>query len=162
MSVVSNTSPLNYLVLIGADHILPERFGTIAIPTAVRDELSDPGTPASVRAWIALPPDWLDIHTVEPVNDVHLDALHRGEREAILLAEKLNADLIILDEHAARTIAQQRGLPVAGTLGVLNEAGTHGLIDIPEATHRLRHTSFRAAPSLYKWLLDQHRQRQAG
>lgn len=159
MIVVSNTSPLNYLVLIGAVDILPQHFGSISIPAAVRTELSDPGTPESVRTWIAQPPGWLHIHHVASGHDVQLDALHQGEREAILLAERLNADLIILDEQAARAVAKQRGLHVTGTLGVLNEAGAHGLIDIPDAVSQLRQTSFRAAPSLYKWLLDQHRQR---
>lgn len=88
-----------------------------------------------------------------------LATLHRGEREAIRLAQTLDADLIVLDEQAARTVAGQRGMHVIGTLGVLNEAGARGLVDIPEAVSRLRQTTFRAAPSLYKWLLDQHRQR---
>lgn len=85
--------------------------------------------------------------------------LHRGEREAILLAEEIEADLIILDEKVARAVAFQRGLRVVGTLGTLNEAGARNLIDIPLAVNRLRLTTFRAAPSLYKWLLNQHEKR---
>lgn len=158
MMVVSNTSPLNYLVLIGAVDLLPQLFGTLSIPSAVRDELSDPDTPDPVRTWIAQPPDWLHAEHIEAGSDTALNALHRGEREAILLAEKFEADLIILDEQAARTVASQRGLHVTGTLGVLNEAGAQGFIDISEAVSRLRQTTFRAAPRLYKWLLDQHRQ----
>ncbi len=159
MIVVSNTSPLNYLVLIDAVDILDELFGAISIPYAVREELSDTDTPETVRKWIAQPPDWLQVVQIDSDGDKELEALHRGEREAILLAEKLDADLIILDERAARRIASQRGLRVTGTLGVLNEAGIRGLVDISEATDRLRQTTFRASPSLYKWLLDQSRQR---
>ena len=107
MIVVSNTSPLNYLVLISAVDLLPQLFGTISIPSAVRDELSDPETPDSVRTRIGASPDWLHVEHIEPSSDTALNALHRGEREAILLAEKLDADLIILDEQAARTVASQ-------------------------------------------------------
>lgn len=159
MIVVSDTSPLNYLVLINAVDLLPQLFGTISIPSAVRDELSDLVTTDPVRTWVTQSPDWLHVEHIELDSDAALNALHQGEREAILLAERHDADLIILDEQAARTVASQRGLHVTGTLGVLNEAGAQGLVDIPEAVDRLRQTSFRAAPSLYKWLLDQHRQR---
>ena len=49
MIVVSNTSPLNYLVLIGTVDLLNQLFGTISIPSAVQDELFDPATPNQVR-----------------------------------------------------------------------------------------------------------------
>ena len=159
MIVVTNTSPLNYLVLIGAIDLLPHLFGTIFIPPAVRDELTAPVAPESVRTWLAQRPHWLHIEHTESGSDAVLGALHWGEREAILLAKKLDADLLILDERAARTVARQHDLSVIGTLGVLNEAGARGLIDIPETVERLRQTTFRAAPSLYKWLLDRHRHR---
>ena len=42
-----------------------------------------------------------------------------GEQEAITLAEKIGANLIILDERDARQMAWQRGLNVIGLLGVL-------------------------------------------
>ena len=35
MIVVSDTSPLNYLVLIGADHVLPSLFGQVMAPPEV-------------------------------------------------------------------------------------------------------------------------------
>ena len=159
MIVVSNTSPLNYLILIGAVDLLFALFDSFHIPAAVRDELSDLATPAPVRQWIAQPPHWLRIEEVAPRSDEMLDALHQGEREAILLAERLSADLILLDERTARAIATQRGLPVAGTLGLLNQGGARGLLDIPEAVDRLMQTTFRAAPSLYRWLLEEHRRR---
>jgi predicted nucleic acid-binding protein len=52
MQVVSDTGPLNYLVQIDAIEILQSLFGTIVVPEAVRDELSHPRAPATVRAWI--------------------------------------------------------------------------------------------------------------
>jgi predicted nucleic acid-binding protein len=59
MIVVSNTSPLNYLVLIGADHILSMLFGRIVIPPAVGDELGDILAAETVQRWIARKPDWV-------------------------------------------------------------------------------------------------------
>jgi len=45
MIVVSDTSPLNYLVLIGADHVLPALFGQVVAPPAVLAELQRTKTP---------------------------------------------------------------------------------------------------------------------
>jgi len=39
MTAVSNTSPLNYLLLIGEARVLPALFGSLQVPAAVRDEL---------------------------------------------------------------------------------------------------------------------------
>lgn len=155
MIVVSDASPLNYLVLIDAAHVLPALFGNVIIPQAVYDELSTPSAPDLVRHWIAHRPDGLLVRRAIAKSDPELQPLDSGEREVILLAEDLRADLIILDERAARQIATRRGLRVTGTLGVLNFAGHRDLLDITETVARLQRTSFRAAPKLYKWLLDQ-------
>ena len=154
MRVVSDTSPIFYLLLIGQAEILPALFGRVAIPGAVRDELSHPGAGPEVRHWISSPPDWLEIHGVpaEPAPD--LARLHVGEREAILLAAHLSADLLLLDERKARQVAQERGIAVTGLLGALDLAAERGLLALPEAVERLRSTSFRVEPRLLKLLLD--------
>jgi predicted nucleic acid-binding protein len=154
VSVVSDTSPICYLLLIGHVDILPALFGGIAAPRAVRDELAHPGAAPSVRHWIASPPDWLAVRTapVEPAPD--LARLHMGEREAILLATSLSADLLLVDEKRARQAAQERGIAVTGLLGVLDMAAERGLLALPEAVESLRRTSFRVEPRLLKLLLD--------
>jgi uncharacterized protein len=43
----------------------------------------------------------------------------RGEAEAIALAEELRADHLLIDERKGRRLAQQRGVPVIGLLGVV-------------------------------------------
>lgn len=48
--------------------------------------------------------------------------LGAGERGAILLAKRLQADLVLLDERLARRAARGLGLVVVGCLGIL-EAG---------------------------------------
>jgi predicted nucleic acid-binding protein len=42
-----------------------------------------------------------------------------GEREAIMLVEELQADIFLVDDDAGRKVAQQRALPLTGTLGLL-------------------------------------------
>ncbi len=157
MIVVSNTSPICYLVLIDEIDLLPQLYGQVIIPEAVRDELRASGSPAVLQNWIAHPPDWLEIQSVVTSPDETLEALDFGEREAILLAERLEADLIILDERAARRVAAERGLKVVGLLGILAQSAKRKLIDLPAAIERLRQTRFRASSSLLQLLLDRHR-----
>jgi predicted nucleic acid-binding protein len=48
--VVSDTGPINYLVLIGYIDVLPHLFQKIVMPLAVRDELMDQRSKSSFRA----------------------------------------------------------------------------------------------------------------
>jgi predicted nucleic acid-binding protein len=152
--VVSDTSTICYLLLIGHVDVLPGLFGQVAVPQAVRQELAHPGAASEVRQWIASPPDWLAVHAapVEPAPD--LARLHQGEREAILLASRLAADLLLLDDRRGRQAAQERGIEVTGLLGVLDQAARMGLLALPEAVESLRRTSFRVEPRLLKLLLE--------
>jgi predicted nucleic acid-binding protein len=61
MAVVSDTSPLCYLLLIDLIDLLPELYDQVIIPQAVLHELSVPQAPEAVQAWIAQPPVWLEV-----------------------------------------------------------------------------------------------------
>lgn len=159
MTVVSDTSPLSYLVLIAQTKVLPDLFGAITIPADVRRELEDPAGPAEIRDWIAAPPRWLTIDAKEQESSTEavepdLDRLHAGERAAIRLAVRLGADLVLLDDKAARTAAKARSLRVTGLLGVLKEGAAQGSLDLVDSLERLRQTNFRASPELLKSLLE--------
>ena len=65
MIVVSDTSPLNYLVLIEEVEVLPAIFGRVVVPPAVVEELQAPGTPDAVKAGIAAHPSWLEVRNPE-------------------------------------------------------------------------------------------------
>ena len=108
MIVVSDTSPICYLVLIEAINLLPQLYSQIIIPQAVLLELGASGAPPILQEWILKSPSWLDIRAVKIVNDQSLLSLDVGERHAIFLAEKLKADLIILDEREACNLATSR------------------------------------------------------
>jgi predicted nucleic acid-binding protein len=55
MIVVSDTSPLNYLVLTELQEVLPKLFDQILIPEGVHRELRDPRAPDAVRRFMASP-----------------------------------------------------------------------------------------------------------
>ena len=66
MIVVSDTSPLNYLILINCSDLLPALFGRVFTVPAVILELAHDRSPALVRAWASAPPTWLIVK--EPTN----------------------------------------------------------------------------------------------
>jgi predicted nucleic acid-binding protein len=159
MIVISDTTPLHYLVLIGHAGILPALFGKVVIPAAVASELQRLRTPEIVRAWMASPPPWLETRSVGVSQAGDLDHLGAGEREAILLAEEIGADWLIVDDYEGRQEANRRKLPVIGTLRVLDEAAQRQLIDLPEVLAKLKETTFYVSPNLVQWLLDRHEKR---
>jgi len=154
MIVVADTSPINYLILIGAIDVLPALYQKIIVPTAVFNELQSDATPAEVRAWTAKVPDWFAVLPVTILLDDTLENLDEGEKQAIALYEETNADALIIDERQGRAEAVRRGIFVIGTLGVLNSAAEKDLLSLPEAIAKLQKTSFRASPNLINLLLQ--------
>ena len=147
MIAVSDTSPINYLVLIDCIHVLPAFFEQIVVPQAVFAELGSLAAPERIQHWLANHTGWFGVQTFQGT-DPSLQHLDPGERDAILLAESLKADLILLDENLGRQAARQRNLKVTGTLGLLDRAASQGLIDLSAALDRLSQTNFRVAPKL--------------
>jgi len=69
--------------------------------------------------------------------------LDPGERAALILAQLLNADELLIDDHAGRSEGERRNLHVTGTRGVLADGHLAGLIDFDRALVLLRSTNFR-------------------
>jgi predicted nucleic acid-binding protein len=153
--VVADTGPLNYLTLIDAIDLLPKLFDRIFVPAAVYDELTDDGTPAVVRAWIAQVPTWLEVKPNPDSSGDNAEArvLDDGERAAIALAGIIGADLILMDDRDGVAFARAKGFAVTGTLGVLDLAAQRGLIDLAQAFTRLKATSFHYPQGLLDALL---------
>jgi predicted nucleic acid-binding protein len=128
MIVVADTSPLNYLIRIGAIGVLPKLYGTVIIPPSVCEELSRHRAPELVRIWIATPPEWLSIETPTMAPDAELLAadLDAGEFDAILPAQELGATDLIVDDWQGRKEAERRHIPYIGTVGVLQLASKKG------------------------------------
>ena len=153
MIVVSDTSPINYLLIIGQIDLIPCLFQQIIIPDVVRDEMLDPSAPLVLQQWIAHSPSWLTVQTVSGV-DTTLNALDPGEQAAITLAQTLPADLLIIDERLGRRVASDRGIPIIGTLGILDDAASQGLIELSDTITRMQQTNFRISSSIIQKLLD--------
>ncbi|MGO9516100.1 MAG: hypothetical protein ACLPND_03555 [Candidatus Korobacteraceae bacterium] len=151
MIVIADTTPLNYLILIGAVDVLQPLYARVIVPQAVVRELEGAGAPTVVRTWIAQPPDWLEVRP-DPPSDPTLEFLDRGENAALTLAQLLNADELLIDDQAGRAEAERRNLPVTGTLGVIANAHLAGLLDFDQALGLLRSTNFRLHPDV-KWLV---------
>jgi len=140
--VIADTSPINYLILIGHIDVLPSLFEKVILPSVVRDELDD--APPLVRLWIADPPPWVEVRTTtNPHPDASLRNLDPGEEDAIALAAELHADLLLMDDRDGVLAARRKGFTVTGTLGVLGLAAQHGLLNLAEAFDRIKGTNFR-------------------
>jgi predicted nucleic acid-binding protein len=163
MLVIVDNTPLRYLILLGYVDILPALYGHVIIPHAILIELQHPHTPVAVRAWMANPPTWLEIRQTTSIADTALTKLDAGERDAILLMQELNADLLLIDEGDGYGAATQRGMRCMRTVGLLEQAGIHGLLELPEAIARLRRTNFRIHPTVLDDVLarDAERKRQS-
>ena len=83
-------------------------------------ELKHPVAPKPVRDWAVNAPPWVEV--LSPKSNVILGRLDLGESEAIALAVEVHADVVLMDEQAGRQEAIRRGMKVAGTLSVLDEA----------------------------------------
>ncbi len=161
MIAVSNTTPLRYLIAIGQDDLLGKLFEKVFVPTGVHEELTDARTPEAVRRRVLSLAAWFEVRAVRQSHEATFPVtLHRGEREAILLAEALRADVLLVDEQIGRTIALSRNLPLSGTLGVLEDR--MGFVsDFPQILQRLKASGFFIAHSLEQQLLQRHEARRA-
>jgi len=151
MIVVSDTSPILSLALIGRLDLLHDLYGSIVIPEAVRQEIlatDQSGARDFSQA------DWIITRPIDP--DVILKLLRRevdrGEAEAIGLALQLKADRLLIDERKARSLAQYLELNLVGLLDVLQEAKQRQLITTikPVLDDLLTRARFRLSRKLYQ------------
>lgn len=150
--VVADSSPLNYLTLIGSVDVLQRLYRTILVPQQVITELTDPAAPRNVRDWALSLPDWVDVR-VTVVNDAGMLHLDPGERAAITLAQSEPGALLLIDDAAGRTEASRRGILNTGTLGILRASALKGFVDLRVVLAQLLETNFRVSLSLVDELL---------
>ncbi len=120
--VVADTSPVFYLLKGRTNRIAAAVFGKVFIPAEVHNELTHPAALPVLREWVAECPSWIEVMPVDAISDPLLRALGAGERAAITLALSLHADLILIDERKATSVALTKGIDVTGTLGILRLA----------------------------------------
>jgi predicted nucleic acid-binding protein len=156
--VVSDASPVHYLILTNAIHILPSLFSKVVIPAQVVSELQRQNAPPPVRTWMNKPPSWMEVRIPTRAEALNL---HMGEEHAIALALELRT-AILVDEKEARNVARQKGLVVIGTLGLLERAADKGLINFRDALTALRTTNMRISRSLIDTTLNRNSKPTAG
>jgi hypothetical protein len=159
MVVVSNTSPISNLAIVGRLEFLRRRYAVVRIPAAVADELAALTHPAALLCIkAALSDRWL---VVEPPDKTALPQppfpLDPGETAAIALACQLKAGVLLMDEKRGREAARRRGLVVAGVLGELIHAKRAGWIpNVRDEIHRLRlEAGFFVDATVEKFILSQ-------
>jgi predicted nucleic acid-binding protein len=128
MTVVSDTTAITNLYNIGRLQLLKDVFGHIAIPLAVRQELSEIPEQLALIAQL----DFIEVMSTTQTDVVAtLKAkLDDGEAEAISLAVELNADFLVIDEWKGRRVAKEMGVQVIGLVGILLTAKRKGIIPV--------------------------------
>jgi hypothetical protein len=115
MPVVSNTSPILNLAIVGKLDLLRQQFGQIQIPPTVLEELKiDEDRPGSQPIKAAIAAGWIQVRSVsnQPLVQLLRQTLDGGESEAIALALELQAEWTLLDERDGRKVAKSLGLQV--------------------------------------------------
>ena len=127
--VVSNAGPLIALAAIGHLDLLESLYARVLVPEAVLREVTQAGA-MRVGAREVASAAYLEYVIVEPPPEPLLaKELGTGEAHVITLAQRLGAQLTILDERRARRIAEQAyGLRIKGSAGLLVSAKRRGLI----------------------------------
>jgi predicted nucleic acid-binding protein len=153
--VVSNTTPLSELAKVGQMGLLGQVFGQVIIPQEVFDEVTTGTHPAVSEVNSST---WIQVRSIShPEQILTLQAetgLDVGECAAIVLAEELEADIVLIDEWAGRKVAQSRNLTVTGTAGTLLVAKKRGLISqVKPILDALMAQGMRISNSLYQQIL---------
>jgi len=153
MIVVSNASPIIFLCKIRKLDLLLKLYKKIYLPQKVFEELSKENEEFSYFK------KHINEFKVEKIKEKIISSqLHEGESEAINLAIKKKANLILLDDKKARIIAKNFGLNVKGTLGVLLKFLDKKFIsheDFKRLLDNLIENNFRIDIALYKEILKQ-------
>ena len=136
MIVVSDTTPLITLMKVGRLNILHSLFGEVCIPKAVFSEVTGNETFEN-EADIIRNSEYIKVVMVRDQRQVEFlrraTGLDLGESEAIIYADEIQADLLLMDEAAGRKVAQNMNLPITGSIGVLIKAFKSGIITADEA-----------------------------
>lgn len=153
--VVSNTSPLLNLALVGRLELLSDQFESLVVPEIVRDELlaGERGV-EELRAFL----NDSDVSIVPVSRDglyvEFASSLDRGEAATLSYAVERNADLVLIDERDGRAVARRHDVSVTGVVGILLRAARQGDVEIEPALDELRDVGFWIGDDLYHRAID--------
>lgn len=128
-TVVCNSGPLIALGGIDHLHLLRGLFGRVSVPREVQAECLASGSSQTGRDAIQTA-SWLEIiDLASPPDPLLTSLLDVGESRAIELAQRLKADVLLMDETRGRRVARDiYSLTVVGTGRLLVEAKRAGLV----------------------------------
>jgi predicted nucleic acid-binding protein len=153
MIIVSDSSPLIALSLCGKLGILEKLYSDVLIPYAVFDEISIPHKPFADELLLWAQEKIAIINDIDLANAINI-ILDRGESEAIVLYNEIKADALLIDEKAGREYAENYGVNIIGTLGILLKAKQQGLIkEIKPDIDLLKQSPIRISDTLYEKIL---------
>ena len=154
MIIVSDTSPLNGLAIVGYLSLLQQLYGRVLIPPAVMNELRRGGEDDS-RITAVLSVNWIEVRqpsSYQLIESLQTDRnLDRGESEAIALGLELGAEELLIDERLGRREAMRLGLSITGLLGILLVAKRRGFVTAirPIVDCLIAEANFRVSARLY-------------
>jgi predicted nucleic acid-binding protein len=160
MTVVSDTSVLIHLARIDRFGLLQRLYAEITVPDAVWQEtvIEGEGRPGAPELEAARTAGWVEVVSVRTDSGTRRllrQELDAGEADALTLADKIGAELVLLDESVARRRAKGLGLRKTGTVGILLRAKREGMIDeLRPELDELRATSFWIDETLYQRVLE--------
>lgn len=160
MIIVSDTTPIISLIKINRLDLLQKLFGEVLIPEAVYRELT---TNAVFKNEADRVKDSDFLKTASVKNRKALEVLQAasglddGESEAIILADELHSDALIIDERKGRKVAQKLGIKITGTIGIMLQAHTENMISSDEIKmylEQLKNSNIRLSDSLIREALS--------
>lgn len=158
MIVVSDTTPIISLMKAGQLELLRQLFGVVYIPEAVYRELTD-NEAFSEEVRMVQECEFLYVQKVDNGKSVtilqNFTGLDAGESEAIILADEMNSDVLLMDEHKGWQVAKKLGITITGTIGILTQAFDEGMLtkeDVERCIERLQESGIRISEKLYQRL----------
>lgn len=160
-NVVVNSSPIIGLSMIGQLELLWSLFDEIRITQEVYDEImaGDKGTYGKKELKKAIDANHIEIYDIHD-KDLLIKLtgkLHKGEVSVIIAGNELEYDFVILDEIAARNLAEVFSLTPLGVIGILQLAKRKKLIkSIKSYLDQLRTKGFRISKKIYFEVLSRN------
>lgn len=131
-------------------------YDEIFIPAAVYREITAIEDSASAQVQSA--GKWIHVQQIRDDYEkkMYRARLHDGEVEVMILAQELSADLVVIDDNAAKRTAKYLGLIVTGTLGVLLKAKQQGIVDkVHPLVSEMKRNGFYISSTLESIVLEQ-------
>lgn len=143
--IISDTSCLVLLDKLNLLHLLNKLYGTISVTPEIIEEFGDP-----------LRIDFVVVHPKNRAYQTILEAsLDKGEASAIAFALESPGCLLVIDDLKGRKYAEQLGISITGTLGIIVDFKRMGLVpSVKPIIAAIKATDFRMSAELEFRILE--------